>query len=1055
MSEKLPIDVTNFTQEIRFAVVMYGGSSLSIYMYGIAQELLRLVRATAPGTSQDKKNEVYNQTVSGSERIYRELGKRLVRGQPAKVGDLKAGDEIRTRFVIDVLSGTSAGGINSVFLAKALANDLKLSPLRDLWVDTADFAKLMNDSQGIAERHQRQQAPKSLVNSPLMFSLLLKALQRMDPQKPAADRDPETWESPYVDQLDLFTTFTDIQGKTISLKLADAVALERQHLHNFHFTYSTDRAGVERTNDFLGSYNPFLAFAARASSAHQAAFEPMTLEDIKKEGCNPGDRKWRKFYEEYLQPESFGSGKSPDDLAGEFQTRPLADGGTLDNSPFTFAIDQLRLHHARLPVDRKLIYVEPDPGHPEKNPDSNHKPDAIKNAVMALSTIPSYQFIRDDIRRVLERNLLVARVARVLNGVEKDYDRIDIKPVSGDEFRKCDLKFMTHQMGTAWGGYHQLRVMQTTDDLTLIVASAAGFKEESIEFAAIRYLVREWRHQSYVPHFSDPRPADQKSENEFLYEFDLERQIRRLKFVIGKAADMSCFDGDLEEIAKIAKTGDEWSRKKNERSDNEDARDALSAAITRLSDVLTKFYVQQQRLVASVDSTTHPHPLAAALGMLKTSLSDTWDLLLTQSPEVAANTAEIFVRNHKEEFDSLTSAVREAFAVIAEASKEIKGDAENDGILKVTEAPTTANLVKKTLRYYYDRFDQYDMVSYPILYSTGVGDELDEIEIFRISPEDVKLPIGDSSKLAGLSLGHFGALVDRKYRLNDILWGRLDCAERLITLLLRSAPPDAGTAAQLEELRLRMIREAQEEIVCEEIEGFPLELQRKLGFARDVDAPAPTVPPPTAAQEIATAKLSPEVRGYLSSLFHGENPLDRFTKNYRMLHEPDVRGLVSLAGRASRVLGKMLDDIGEQYQINKIPQVAWLTRLLRVVWGFAEISLPNSFANIIAHHALRLLYVFEAVLIIGGLLFSNSSVEHFGLIILGITLAVNAGMLVIKDAIQEQSFWTRFLKLVAVGASIVVVLTIGLVIGAIWIDPLWALLDYIHQHVHLTGISNP
>jgi len=34
-------------------------------------------------------------------------------------------------------------------------------------------------------------------------------------------------------------------------------------------------------------------------------------------------------------------------------------------------------------------------------------------------------------------------------------------------------------------------------------------------------------------------------------------------------------------------------------------------------------------------------------------------------------------------------------------------------------------------------------------------------------------------------------------------------------------------------------------------------------------------------------------------------------------------------------------------------------------------------------------------------------------------------------------------------------LTIGLVIGAIWIDPLWALLDYIHQHVHLTGISNP
>ena len=34
-----------YTQEVRFAVVMYGGSSLAIYMNGVAQELLRLVRA--------------------------------------------------------------------------------------------------------------------------------------------------------------------------------------------------------------------------------------------------------------------------------------------------------------------------------------------------------------------------------------------------------------------------------------------------------------------------------------------------------------------------------------------------------------------------------------------------------------------------------------------------------------------------------------------------------------------------------------------------------------------------------------------------------------------------------------------------------------------------------------------------------------------------------------------------------------------------------------------------------------------------------------------------
>ena len=37
----------DYTQEIRFAVVMYGGVSLAVYINGVSQELLRMVRATA------------------------------------------------------------------------------------------------------------------------------------------------------------------------------------------------------------------------------------------------------------------------------------------------------------------------------------------------------------------------------------------------------------------------------------------------------------------------------------------------------------------------------------------------------------------------------------------------------------------------------------------------------------------------------------------------------------------------------------------------------------------------------------------------------------------------------------------------------------------------------------------------------------------------------------------------------------------------------------------------------------------------------------------------
>src|SRR5205085_1763756 len=110
-----PADVE---REVRFAVVMYGGVSLAIYINGVTQELLHMVRATARDTSTNEMLLGANQ-VSPTEKIYREIAKHLDgKSERAATGELT-----RTRFIVDVISGTSAGGINGVFLAKALARN--------------------------------------------------------------------------------------------------------------------------------------------------------------------------------------------------------------------------------------------------------------------------------------------------------------------------------------------------------------------------------------------------------------------------------------------------------------------------------------------------------------------------------------------------------------------------------------------------------------------------------------------------------------------------------------------------------------------------------------------------------------------------------------------------------------------------------------------------------------------------------------------------------------------------------------------------------------------
>lgn len=1137
----------DYTQEVRFAIVMYGGVSLAIYMNGVAQELLRLVRATAPKLDAQgnltTQPHLIDAQLKGSEKVYRQLGQMLVRGKETLNREPAHTAPISTRFMIDILSGSSAGGINAVFLAKALANDQDMNQLREMWIKEGDITVLLNDKESDEGINLGQQVPpKSLLNSRRMYYKLLDALYGMDKQQGPHDststgqstgdtaraKQPA---SPYAAEIDLFTTATDNWGRVINIRLADGVAKERRHVNKFHFRYRSELSGEGEHNDFNIDKNPFLAFAARCTSAHQSSFEPMKLADIdevleKHQGyksrptLRADNDDWMSFYETYLWPPEARDGQDDPNLrarlAKKFKTRPFSDGGALDNSPFTFAIDQLQLRQADLPVERKLMYVEPVPKHPEEANDPQRPPDAIENAWLALSVLPRYQFIREDLERLLERNRLVERVNRIIDGVKRDemirlqnaYDRLETKKVfTWEEFCKQDIGGMIGLMGSAWGGYQRLRVAEATDEIEKIISQATGFDLDSAESQAVRHLIRTWRFQNFDAYgegIKDTLPDSSKSavtidargpndaahsadtketENCFLYRYDLKWRVRRLRFVLQKIDEISCFDDDLGLLlgisaqttamegspeARLAKALGDFQAQKNDEAkkakvENE-FRKKLRSFKGELNVVLREMVSAMSKLlphsgsIQKNDLTREQDELLIAFDKLKNINRDELIAIAKgQTDDARTKKAVDLLQTKKADVDNFLRCLNAKFnAILYQAAIQIEGIGQSSvekiephaaetsnstvkGILEESLSqpfPLTLEFIAcRTLRYYYDNFDRYDMITYPLFYATNVGEERDVVDVYRISPEDATRLVCDPEqrrqKLAGTSFSNFGAFFDERFRVNDIFWGRLDCAERLITALMPSS-------SEYEEIKNKLIDEAHRAIIAEEFEsadraGISALLstlmvqdqshEQKEKFLEKFDKLLNSDSGKFDKIAGKNSKDIEELQKFVKFSLSKEpkDPLRFFVDTYKFDHTLNPQTMVRAAGRASKVFGKMLEGIAETHRIDK-SRVKWVTRLTQLFWSLVEVAVPGSVPNLVFRHWLKLLYLFEFLLIFFGTLLISVPIQRFGILTFAITVALHTATLVLGDAFRYETKWWKRIKWLLFSAGVVATL---------------------------------
>ncbi len=312
--------VSYATQKLRFAVAMSGGVSLAVWMGGVAREINLLTQASDLRARADDEVPVPSPAAPQDGSLA--LRVRDLYGQLLDLVDVTAS--------VDVLSGTSAGGVNAAVLGLANARRLDIGSLRDLWLRAGAFDQLLRDPQADPN------PPSLLKGDGQLLAALRDGLTKLttDASGPG-DKNPARETTVQITTTLLHGQngrFTDDYGNSV-------VDADNHGL----FTFTTDQLAKPEA---VGA----LALAARSSASFPAAFEPsfVPIGDSVGDAEPKGMQGWHPDMSEY---------------AGNItQSAWVADGGLLANRPIGPLLQSVAARTTDREVRRVLLFVVPTSG---------------------------------------------------------------------------------------------------------------------------------------------------------------------------------------------------------------------------------------------------------------------------------------------------------------------------------------------------------------------------------------------------------------------------------------------------------------------------------------------------------------------------------------------------------------------------------------------------------------------------------------------------------------------------------------------------------------------
>jgi len=433
----------------------------------------------------------------------------------------------------------------------------------------------------------------------------------------------------------------------------------------------------------------------------------------------------------------------------------FVDGSIVNDKPFSAAINAIRERAAYWEVDRRLVYIDPDPGRAAQ-PD-RQVPSFLQTLEAAIFEIPTHAPIHGELARLAHFNESINRMRRVLTAARPEIVRLVSEIIATApqatstgqlvaQWRKTANGVAAKQAGYAYEVYARSKSISVLDHLIAFIGDLGELDPNSTAHTVMAMEIRAWADRCGViaPEGSLSITAHDCKDPpwiEFLLQFDLGYRHRRLSFLMRGINELYA---RLEEPEFVEVSPQHL----------DDVKGQLQEPLHRL------------RLLRSG---------GFASSALRNDIKALSNRLQAMTEDGGAQTAPVgdienVMRRLSEEFD---------LAAI-------------DRIVDQTAASSMAESLPAALRQ--EMLVNYLGFAFWDVWTLRISEwhELEEhreIRVDRISPADANsLKLGEiDTRLKGAKLRHFAGFLSRSIRENDYLWGRLHGAERLIDIVCSAA----------------------------------------------------------------------------------------------------------------------------------------------------------------------------------------------------------------------------------------------------------------------------